>query len=160
ALQAETGRRDLALQTLLAGAAIDAGRFAVAAARLQAESGDNDGALITLERVPNAQRNADYEALVGGIAQRAGQQALAAEAFARAVRSPRAPAIWWAGLGYSLDSLGQRSQAQVAFTRAVTDPALPPALRSYITQRLAEIAARPGAAAPARDGAPIAALPQ
>jgi len=161
ALQAESGRRDLALQTLLAGAALEPARFAVVAARLQAESGDAEGALMTLERVPTAQRDADYDALVGGLAQRAGQHAVAAEAFARAVRSPRAPAIWWAGLGHSLDSLGQRAQAQQAFTRAMSDPALPPALRSFITQRLAELAAaRPSTTPAVRESAPLAALPR
>jgi Flp pilus assembly protein TadD len=160
ALQAESGRRDLALQTLLAGAALDPARFAIAAARLQAEAGDADGALVTLERVPAAQRDAVYDALVGGLAQRAGQHAVAAEAFARAVRVPSAPAIWWAGLGHSLDSLGQRAQAQLAFKRAISDPALPAGLRSYVNQRLAELAAaRPSPTPAVRETAPLAALP-
>jgi len=161
ALQAESGRRDLALQTLLAGAALEPARFAVAAARLQAEAGDATGALVTLDRFPTARRDADYDALVGGLAQRTGQHAIAAEAFARAVRTPRAPAIWWAGLGHSLDSLGQRAQAQTAFTRALSDPALPPALRSFIAQRLAELAAaRPPMTPAIGENAPLAALPQ
>jgi tetratricopeptide (TPR) repeat protein len=112
ALQAENGRRDLALRTLLAGAALEPARFAIAAARLQSELGDAHGALATLDRMPATLRDADYDALVGGIAQRAGQQSIAVEAFARAVRSPRAQASWWVGFGHSLEAASFAASSQ------------------------------------------------
>jgi hypothetical protein len=62
ALLAEAGRREQALHVLLAGCDVDAGRFAMPAAQLQAELGDLQGALQTLMRVPPARRNAGFEA--------------------------------------------------------------------------------------------------
>jgi tetratricopeptide (TPR) repeat protein len=139
ALQAEAGRRDLALQTLLAGSTIEPARFAAAAARLQAELGDARAALATLDRVPEAVREAAHDALVGGIAQRAGEHTRAVDAFQRALRTPNAPAVWWAGLAISLESLDRRTPALDAFRRAAADPSLPVAARTYALDRIAAL---------------------
>ena len=158
ALQAEAGRRDLALQTLLAGSAVEPARFAAAAAQLQAELGNAGAALATLDRVPEAARNAAHDALVGGIAQRAGEHRRAVDAFQHALRTPNAPAVWWAGLAISLDALEQRVPALEAFRRAAADPSLPAATRRYALDRIGALAAPAQAGhAPASDGAVAAA---
>ncbi len=157
ALQAESGRRDLALQTLLAGSQVEPLRFAAAAARLQADLGDVRAALATLDRVPEGARNAQHDAWAGGIAQRAGEHQRAVDAFRRALRAPNAPAIWWAGLAISLDALEQSAAALDAFSRAAADPSLPATARSYALGRISALsAAAPAARAPA-DGAFISA---
>jgi tetratricopeptide (TPR) repeat protein len=141
ALQAESGRRDLALQTLLAGSAIDPERFAMAAAKLQAEHGDAVAALATLERVAVAARTSAHHALAGGLAQRAGEHRRAVEAYRRALAELNAPAIWWAGLAISLDALEDRAAALDAFRRAAVDAGLPAASRRYVLARIGELEA-------------------
>ncbi len=144
ALQAESGRRDLALQTLLAGSAIDPERFAMAAAKLQAEHGDAVAALATLDRVAIAARTPAHHALAGGLAQRAGEHRRAVEAYQRALAEPNAPAIWWAGLAISLDALENRAAALDAFRRAAVDAGLPAASRRYVLARIGELEAAAG----------------
>lgn len=147
ALQAEAGRRDLALQTLLAGCETDAGRFAAAAARLQAELGDTTSALATLEGVPPAARNAAHHALVAGIAQRGGAHRAAVDAYRLALLDATAPAVWWVGLAISLDALEQHGAALDAFRRAAADTTLPAATRSYVLARVGALASPGGAPA-------------
>jgi Flp pilus assembly protein TadD len=139
ALQAEAGRRDLAVQTLLAGSHIEPVRFATAAARLQAELGEPAAALATLERVPEEARNAAHDALIGGLAQRAGEHKRAVDAFQRALRTPKAPAVWWAGLAVSLEALDQPAAALAAFRQAVADPSLPAATRGFALNRISAL---------------------
>lgn len=141
ALQAEAGRRDLALQTLLAGSEFEPTRFAAAAARLQVELGDARTALATLDRVPEAARTAAHEALAGGISQRAGEHGRAVDAYTRALRAPGAPALWWTGLAISLEALNQATAAVDAYRRAIADPLLPASARSYAQARIEALAA-------------------
>lgn len=157
ALQSETGHRELALQTLLAGSQIEPMRFAALAAQLQADLGDAAAALITLDRIAATARSARIEALRGGIAQRAGQHAVAVDSYQRALRSADAPAVWWVGLAVSLDALGQATQSHAAFSRAATDASLPAGVRSFVHARIAALAAAGHAAAAASTDAAIAA---
>ncbi|HUL68307.1 MAG TPA: tetratricopeptide repeat protein [Burkholderiaceae bacterium] len=137
ALLAEAGKREQALHVLLAGSEVDPGRFAIPAAQLQAEMGDLRGALQTLARVPQARRNAAYEALQAGVAQRAGDHMSAIAAYRRALLQPGADAIWWVGLGVSLEATGEPVEARNAYTRAVAEARLPADVRRYASERLA-----------------------
>jgi len=159
ALQAETGRRDLALQTLLAGSQIEPARFAAPAAQLQAALGEPAAALATLDRVPESARNAAHEALAGGLAQRAGEHRRAVDAFQRALRAPSAPPVWWAGLAVSLEALDQPAAALAAFKRAAADPSLPAATRSYALHRISALSTAPSVQAPALEGTLVSAKP-
>jgi hypothetical protein len=147
ALQSESGRRDLALATLLDGSRIEPLRFAAAAARLQAELGDAPAALATLDLVPVASRSAAHQALAAGIAQRAGEHRRAVEAYQIALRELGAPTVWWVGLAISLDALDQRAAALEAFRRAAADRSLPMATRNFVAGRINALAASPGAPA-------------
>jgi Tfp pilus assembly protein PilF len=151
ALQAEAGRRDLALQTLLAGSETDPERFAADAARLLAELGDATAALATLERVPAAARNAAHHALVAGIAQRGGAHRAAVDAYRLALLDATAPAVWWVGLAISLDALEQRGAALDAFRRAAADTTLPAATRSFVLARVGALSPSGGAHASPAD---------
>ena len=139
ALLAEAGKREQALHVLLAGSEIDAGRFAIPAAQLQAEMGDLRGALQTLARVPPPRRNAAYEALQAGVAQRAGDHMTAIAAYRRALAQPGANAVWWVGLGLSLEATGEPIEARNAYTRATAEARLPADVRRYVAERLAAL---------------------
>ena len=127
------------------------------AAQLQADLGDAAAALITLDRIAATARSARIEALRGGIAQRAGQHAVAVDAYQRAVRAADAPAVWWVGLAVSLDALGQATQSHAAFSHAATDTNLPAGVRSFVQARIAALAAAGHANAAAPSEAAIAA---
>jgi len=99
--------------------------------------GDLRGALQTLARVPQARRNAAYEALQAGVAQRAGDHMSAIAAYRRALLQPGADAIWWVGLGVSLEATGEPVEARNAYTRAVAEARLPADVRRYASERLA-----------------------
>jgi hypothetical protein len=117
-LQAD-GQDAAARDLLLEGAARDPGRFAVAAARLQAQDDQLDAARATLARVPQAQRDADYHALVAAIAQRTGQVDLAVAEYQAAVAAGPAHAVWFAGLGAALEQLGRADEARAAYRKAL-----------------------------------------
>jgi len=136
ALLAEAGRREQALHVLLAGCEVDAGRFAMPAAQLQAELGDLQGALQTLMRMPPARRNAGFEALHAGLAQRAGDHMSAIAAYRRALAQPQPDAVWWVGLGLSLEATGEPADARSAYTRAAADARLPSDVRRYAAERV------------------------
>jgi MSHA biogenesis protein MshN len=142
ALLAESGRREQALHVLLAGSEVDAGRFALPAAQLQAEMGDPNGALQTLAKVPLARRNAGFEALHAGIAQRAGDHMTAVQAYRRALAQPQPEAVWWVGLGVSLEATGEPNEARNAYARAAGEAKLPADVRRYVADRLAALDSR------------------
>ena len=136
ALLAEAGRREQALRVLLDGSELDAGRFAVPAAQVQAELGDLSGALTTLARVPATQRNPAYEALYAGVAQRAGDHMSAIAAYRRALMQPQADPVWWVGLGVSLEATDEPAQARDAYARAAAEAKLPAEVRRYVAERI------------------------
>lgn len=123
------------------GSTIEPARFAALAARLQIELGDAGAALSTLDRVPEAARDAAHEALAGGIAQRAGDHSRAVDDYKRALRASNAPSHWWVGLAISLEALNQSAAALGAYRRATADPRLPAAARSYALGRIDALSA-------------------
>lgn len=139
ALLAEAGRREQALHVLLAGSEIDPARFAAPAAQLQAELGDLNGALATLGRVTRTARTPQFEALHAGLAQRAGDHMTAIAAYRRALVQPQADAVWWVGLGVSLEATGEPAEARNAYASAAAESRLPADVRRYVTDRLAAL---------------------
>lgn len=142
ALLAEADRRGEALLVLLAGVEVDPAHFALAAAQMQAEAGDVQGAVRTLARVPEAQHTSAHDALAGGLLQRAGDHPAAIAAYRRALARPAPDPVWWVGLAVSLEARGELDTAQEAFTRAAAEPKLPAAVRAYVNERLAALSAR------------------
>jgi tetratricopeptide (TPR) repeat protein len=147
ALQAEAGDRQQALATLLGGVALDPNRFAPLAAQLQAELNDAAGALRTLDRVPTESRDQAYHALVGAIAQRAGQHETAVAEYGAALRVAPSNSLAWVGLAVSLQALGRDAQALAAY-QAAAGGRLSPEMRRFVQARTsaAQASAQPAAA--------------
>jgi MSHA biogenesis protein MshN len=151
ALQAERGDRRQALTTLLDGAAIDPGRFALTAAQLQAELNDSIGALKTLEQVPQPTRNEEFHAWVAAIAQRAGQHELAVQEYGAVLESGSTRALAWVGLAVSLQALGRDAQALAAY-RGAAQGTLSAEVRRFVDARTAALQST---ATPAIRAAPV-----
>jgi MSHA biogenesis protein MshN len=156
-LLAEAGDRPQALAILLDGVALDAPRFAPAAAQLQHAAGDTAAALDTLERIAPAQRTAEHMALLGGLAYRAGRYPLAVDAYEKAVGQRGAQPLWWLGLGLAQEAHGRPAEAHASYSRLAGAVALTPELRAYLVQRLAATAAQ-AQARPAQPPAPAPSL--
>jgi MSHA biogenesis protein MshN len=135
ALQAEGGDRRQALATLLAGVPLDARRFALTAAQLQAELDNTAGALQTLDRIPVEARGAAYHALAAAVAQRAGQHQLAVTEYGAALGFDPANTIAWVGMGISLQALGRDADALQAF-RSAARATLSAELRAFVESRI------------------------
>lgn len=137
ALLAERGARRPALELLLKGVDLDAARFGPTAAQLQAELGDPDAALATLDRVDPVARNAAWHALAAAIAQRGGHHGRAIEEYQANLQAEPASALSWVGLGVSLQAAGRAADAAAAFRNALQG-SLSPQVRRFAEQRLRE----------------------
>lgn len=146
ALQSERGLNEAALVTLLEGVAVDAPRFALPAAQLQAQLGDRAGALRTLARVPPDTRSAAQHALTGGLALQTGAPALARDAYTQATSATQIDPVWWVGLALAHEALGDLAAAGDALARAAQEPTLPGDVRSFVAQRLAALRTEPAPA--------------
>lgn len=112
--------------------------MAMLLARLQLEHGN--GALDTLEKsLPYAESNAEYRALMAGGLQRANRHKEAVEHYQAAVRLQPANAVWWMGLGISLQAEKRNAEAKAAFQRAVESGRLTPELQSFVERRLQQL---------------------
>lgn len=114
--------------------------LAMALARLQIEQADQAGALATLERyLPQGQGSADYEAFFAAVLQRAGRHHDAIAHYQAALRLQPARALWWMGLGISLQAEQRAADAEQAFVRARALPGLTPELQAFVDQRLKQL---------------------
>lgn len=114
--------------------------WAMALARLQMERGDQNAALGTLERhAPQAQDSADYHAFQAALLQRAERHAEAVAHYQAALRGQPHRAVWWMGLGISLQAEKRVADAEQAFSRARATPGLSPELQAFVEQRLKQL---------------------
>lgn len=148
-LLAETGQQDAAMHVLLDGAALDAGRFGLAAARLQAQLGAPAAALQTLDSVPAQQRDVEFHAISAAIAQRAERHDIAVREFRLAISAGPARALWWVGLGASLEQLNQPADALAAYKQAQLQGGASAAAADFAAQRIGALASITARAAPA-----------
>ncbi|HXY21419.1 MAG TPA: hypothetical protein VEI29_01955, partial [Burkholderiaceae bacterium] len=152
--------RSEALAVLLEGAAIDPAHFALTAARMQVDIGDPSAALSTLALVPQPQRNAEYHATAAAMAQRAGHQDIAIEEFRSALASVNPRAIWWVGLGSSLEQVGQKVEALKAYRQAQGRADVSSATSEFLRQRIAALSeSEPASLGPAQGPAAVATRP-
>jgi len=136
----ESGRNAEAIHHLALATSLDPRQASMAMllARLQLENGGN--ALETLQRsLPYAESNAEYRAVMAGVLQRAGRQKEAAEHYQAAVRLQPANAVWWMGLGISLQADKRNAEAKAAFQRAAESGRLSPELQSFVERRLQQL---------------------
>lgn len=111
--------------------------WALLLSRLQADRGDNAGALGTLERVQrHAPASPELEGALGAVLQRLGRHADAEQHFAKATVIEPARARWWLGLGLAHEAQGKVAEARLAFQRAAGLKNLSPDLQAFAEQKL------------------------
>jgi len=139
-LLSETGQQEEALHVLLDGAAQDPARFGLAAARQQALLGAPAAALRTLQGVPAERRDVEYHAITAAIAQRAQRHDIAVREFGLALAAGPERAVWWVGLGASLEQLNQPADALAAYRKAQQLAGASPAVADFAARRAAALA--------------------
>ncbi|WP_028102485.1 tetratricopeptide repeat protein [Pseudoduganella violaceinigra] len=136
----EAGRTQEAIRHLTFATNLDPRQvhLAMLLARMQLENGGN--ALDTLKRsLPYAESNADYRALMAGILQRANRHGEAVEHYQAALRLQPANAVWWMGMGISLQAEQRGAEAKSAFQRAADSGRLSPELQTFVERRLQQL---------------------
>jgi len=114
--------------------------FSMTLARLQADRGDDVGAIATLQRgLAHAQGSAEYAAFLAALLQRQGQHEEAIEQFQAALRLRPSSGIWWLGLGMSLQAANRPAAAQEAYRQARATGNLQPDLAALAEQRLKQL---------------------
>lgn len=140
-LLTERGQASEALAVVLDGVAFDAGRFALTAARLQVQAQQPAAALDTLAKVPEAQRDGPYHALVAAVAQRAARPEQAVAEFEAALAAGAPRALWYVGLGSSLEQLERGEAALAAYRLALAQGDASGAAADFARQRVAALGA-------------------
>lgn len=137
----ENRRSDEAVAELQQGLALDARQPALAMllARLQIERGGS-GIETLLRTLPYAAGNGEYHGFLAGALQRQGRHREAAEQYQAALRSVPNNAVWWMGLGISLQAEKRHAEAADAFRRAKAAGTLSPELQGFVERRLQQVA--------------------
>jgi MSHA biogenesis protein MshN len=112
--------------------------LAMILARLQLEKGGP--ALDTLlKTLPYATGNADYQAFLAGVLQREQRHAEAAQHYRDALAIAPGNAIWWMGLGISLQADQHLPEAREAYTRARGSAGLTPELKAFVDKKIEQL---------------------
>ena len=112
--------------------------LAMVLARLQLEKGGP--ALDTLlKTLPYATGNADYQAFLAGVLQREQRHAEAAQHYRDALAIAPGNAIWWMGMGISLQADQHLPEAREAYTRARGSAGLTPELKSFVDKKIEQL---------------------
>ena len=137
----ENRRSDEAVAELQQGLALDARQPALAMllARLQIERGGS-GIETLLRTLPYAAGNGEYHGFLAGALQRQGRHREAAEQYQAALRSAPDNAVWWMGLGISLQADKRNAEALDAFRKARDSGALSQELQGFVERRIAQLA--------------------
>ena len=114
--------------------------FRLLLARIYTERGQDPLAVDLLERMqPAVAPNSEYYALLAALYQRGAQYKKAAEIYKKLLASFPSRAIWWMGLGLSLQSLQQNEDALAAYNKSLQTQGLTAELRRFINTRIAQL---------------------
>lgn len=144
-LMLQQGRRDDAVQLLAAALEHNPrqARLAMLQARLLADAGQDAEAVTVLEGALG-DADADYQALLGALQQRLGNDAQAAVAYRQALAGAPQRGTWWLGLGISLERSRQPTAALDAYRNALRDTTLTAQVSDYVRARIAALGSGQG----------------
>jgi MSHA biogenesis protein MshN len=112
--------------------------LAMVLARLQLEKGGP--ALDTLlKTLPYATGNADYQAFLAGVLQRDQRHAEAAQHYRDALAISPSNAVWWMGLGISLQADQHLPEAREAYLHARGNAGLTPELKAFVDKKIEQL---------------------
>ena len=135
-------RHEDAIRWLQQGLSMDKNQpgMAMILARLQVEKGKLPGAIETLQRtLPHAQDRADFLAFLAALQQRASHHKEAADLYQQALKKMPQNAVWWMGLGISLQADGRNQEALDAFGHAKSGNGLSPDLLAFVEQKITQL---------------------
>jgi MSHA biogenesis protein MshN len=92
--------------------------------------------VLRAQPVPAIDQDLEYYALLAALLQETGQFAAAAQAYAGLLKLRPETAIWWFGLGVSMDQTGDFDQARNAYRKALALPGLSADVQKYVQSRL------------------------
>lgn len=136
----ENKRMDEATGELQQALTLDARQPALAMllARLQIERGGS-GIEVLLRTLPYAAGDADYHGFLAAALQRQGRHREAAEQYQAALRGMPGKAVWWMGLGISLQAEKRNAEALDAFRRAQGSGTLSQELQGFVERKIAQL---------------------
>ena len=137
----ENKRNDEAMAELQQALALDARQPALAMllARLQIERGGS-GIETLLRTLPYAAGKGEYQGFLAGALQRQNRHREAVDQYQAALRGAPDNAVWWMGLGISLQAEKRQAEALDAYRRAQASGALAPELQGFVERRIAQLA--------------------
>ncbi|MBC3882120.1 tetratricopeptide repeat protein [Undibacterium sp. LX40W] len=138
----ETKRYDDAIRELRAGLANDSHQinFAMILARLLVERAKvNEAVEILQKAAPFAQDRPDYLAFLAALQQKLGRHKEAIQSYRLALNKHAQNAVWWMGMGISLQADGANAEALEAYRQAKTQPGLGADLLAFVDQKIAQI---------------------
>jgi MSHA biogenesis protein MshN len=109
-------------------------------ARLQLEKGGPAALDTLLATLPYAGNNAEYQGFLAGVLQRDQRHAEAAQHYRDALTLAPNNAVWWMGLGISLQAEQHLPEAREAYTQARVKGGLTPELKAFVERRLEQLA--------------------
>ena len=111
--------------------------FTLLLARIHTERGQDPVAVDLLERInPDVASNSDFYALLAALYQRSAQYKKAAVVYEKLLRVYPGRAVWWMGLGLSLQSTERQQDALSAYKRALSAQGLTVELKRFIQKRM------------------------
>jgi MSHA biogenesis protein MshN len=114
--------------------------YAILLARIQVDRGDLQGAHDLLRKYAGSAANdAEYHAFDAALLQRLGRHKEAVAGYQAALKLVPGAALWWMGLGISLQADNREAEALNAFQRAKSAGGLSPALVAFVDQRLKQL---------------------